>query len=136
MLTKTQLFVKGFASTPLTISKGASGEAIKQNERNEIKAQLLQAIATDLSQLLGVDVLKVDKGFGFMLPHDTEGSIPMVLDLTIKALDYDVVSENEAFMAKETEKLEAVLQRQREKEAKYKVSQEKRELAKLRKVGA
>lgn len=136
MLTKTQLFVKGFASTPLTISQGTSGEAIKQNERNEIKAQLLQAIATDLSQLLGVDVLKVDKGFGFMLPHDTEGSIPMVLDLTIKSLDYDVVSENEAFMAKETAKLEAVLQRQREKEAKYKVSQEKRELAKLRKVGA
>jgi hypothetical protein len=136
MLTKTQMFVQGFASTPLTVSSGSNGEAIKQNERNQIKAGLLQAIATDLSQLLGVDVLKVDKGFGFMLPHDTEGSVPMVLDLTIKAFDYDVVAENEALMAKETEKLEALLQRQKEKENKFKVSQEKRELAKLKKVGA
>ena len=136
MLTKTQMFVQGFASTPLTVSSGSNGEAIKQNERNQIKAGLLQAIATDLSQLLGVDVLKVDKGFGFMLPHDTEGSVPMVIDLTIKAFDYDVVAENEALMAKETEKLEALLQRQKERETKYKVSQEKRELAKLRKLGA
>jgi hypothetical protein len=47
-----------------------------------------------------------------------------------------VVAENEALMAKETEKLEALLQRQKEKENKFKVSKEKRELAKLKKVGA
>lgn len=135
MLTKTEMFVKGFASQPLTISSGANGEAIKQNERNQIKAELLQAIATDLSQLLGVDVLKVDKGFGFMLPHDNEGSIPMIIDLTIKGLDYDVVAENEAFVERETAKLEAIMQRQKEKEQKFKVAKEKRELAKLKKVG-
>jgi hypothetical protein len=136
MKTQTQIFVEQFTSRPVTISTGANGEAIKQNERNQIKAELLQAIATDLSALLGVEVLKVDKGFGFMLPHNNEGSIPMIIDLTVKGLDYDVVAENDAFMAKETEKLEAFMQRQREKEAKFKVAKEKRELAKLAKVGA
>jgi hypothetical protein len=136
MKTQTQIFVEQFTSRPVTISTGANGEAIKQNERNQIKAELLQAIATDLSALLGVEVLKVDKGFGFMLPHNNEGSIPMIIDLTVKGLDYDVVAENEAFVAKETEKLQALLQRQKEKENKFKVSQEKRELAKLKKVSA
>jgi hypothetical protein len=135
MKTQTQIFVEQFTSRPVTISTGANGEAIKQNERNQIKAELLQAIATDLSALLGVEVLKVDKGFGFMLPHNNEGSIPMIIDLTVKGLDYDVVAENEAFVAKETEKLQALLQRQKEKENKFKVAKEKRELAKLKKVG-
>jgi prolyl-tRNA synthetase len=135
MKTQTQIFVEQFTSRPVTISTGANGEAIKQNERNQIKAELLQAIATDLSALLGVEVLKVDKGFGFMLPHNNEGSIPMIIDLTVKGLDYDVVAENEAFVAKETEKLQALLQRQKEKENKFKVAKEKRDLAKLKKVG-
>jgi hypothetical protein len=135
-MTKTQLFVKEFASRTLTISQGANGEAIKQTERNEIKSELLQAIATDLSQLLGVEILKVDKGFGFMLPNDNEGSVPMVIDLTVKSMDFDVVAENEAVVAKDKEKLQALLERQREKETKFKVAKEKRELAKLAKVGA
>ena len=135
MLTKTEMFVKDFATRELTMSSGANGEAIKQNERNEIKAQLLQAIATDLSQLLGVEVLKVDKGFGFMLPNDNEGAVPMVIDLTIKSMEYDVIAENEAFIEKETAKLEAVIQRQKEKEIKFRNAKEKRELAKLKKVG-
>jgi hypothetical protein len=135
-MTKTQLFVKEFASRTLTISQGANGEAIKQTERNEIKSELLQAIATDLSQLLGVEILKVDKGFGFMLPNDNEGSVPMVIDLTVKSMDFDVVAENEAVVAKDKEKLQALLERQQEKETKFKVAKEKRELAKLAKVGA
>jgi len=135
MLTKTEMFVKDFATRVLTMSSGANGEAIKQNERNEIKAQLLQAIATDLSQLLGVEVLKVDKGFGFLLPNDNEGGVPMVIDLTIKSMEYDVIAENEAFIEKETAKLEAVIQRQKEKEIKFRNAKEKRELAKLKKVG-
>jgi hypothetical protein len=134
-MTKTQLFVKEFANRTLTISQGANGEAVKQTERNEIKSELLQAIATDLSQLLGVEMLKVDKGFGFMLPNDNEGSVPMVIDLTVKSMDYDVVAENEAVVAKDKEKLQALLERQREKENKFKVAKEKRELAKLAKVG-
>lgn len=135
-MTKTQLFVKEFASRTLTISQGANGEAVKQTERNEIKSELLQAIATDLSQLLGVEMLKVDKGFGFMLPNDNEGSVPMVIDLTVKSMDFDVVAENEAVVAKDKEKLQALLERQREKETKFKIAKEKRELAKLAKVGA
>jgi len=135
-MTKIQLFVKEFASRTLTISQGANGEAIKQTERNEIKSELLQAIATDLSQLLGVEILKVDKGFGFMLPNDNEGSVPMVIDLTVKSMDFDVVAENEAVVAKDKEKLQALLERQQEKETKFKVAKEKRELAKLAKVGA
>lgn len=135
-MTKTQTFVKEFASRTLTISQGANGEAIKQTERNEIKSELLQAIALDLSQLLGVDILKVDKGFGFMLPNDNEGSVPMVIDLTVKSMDFDVFAENEAVVAKDKEKLQALLDRQREKETKFKIAKEKRELVKLAKVGA
>lgn len=135
-MTKTQTFVKEFASRTLTISQGANGEAIKQTERNEIKSELLQAIALDLSQLLGVDILKVDKGFGFMLPNDNEGSVPMVIDLTVKSMDFDVFAENEAVVAKDKERLEALLERRREIETKFKIAKEKRELAKLTKVRA
>lgn len=111
------------ASTKLELSEGANGVSIKQTQRNQLKAEMLEALVDGLSEL-GVSVAKVDKGYAISVPNDEEGSFTAVLDLTIKSMDFDMYAENEAIVAKEAEKAEAVLARQREKEAKYKVAQE------------
>lgn len=115
------------ASTKLEISEGANGVSIKQTQRNQLKAEMLEALVDGLSEL-GVSVAKVDKGYAISVPNDEDGSFTAVLDLTIKSMDFDMYAENEAIVAKEQEKAEAVLARQREKEAKYKVAQETRAL--------
>jgi hypothetical protein len=113
------------ASTKLETSEGANGVSIKQTQRNQLKAEMLEALVDGLSEL-GVSVAKVDKGYAISVPNDEDGSFTAVLDLTIKSMDFDMYAENEAIVAKEAEKAEAVLARQREKEAKYKVAQETR----------
>lgn len=115
------------ASTKLETSEGANGVSIKQTQRNQLKAEMLEALAEGLSEL-GVSVAKVDKGYAISVPNDEDGSFTAVLDLTIKSMDFDMYVENEAVLAKEAEKAEAVLARQREKEAKYKVAKETRAL--------
>jgi hypothetical protein len=113
------------ASTKLELSEGANGINIKQTQRNQIKAEMLEALADALSDL-NIDVLKVDKGYAISIPNDEDGSFTAVLDLTIKSTDYDMFAENEAVLSKEAEKAEAAMARQREKEAKYKAAQETR----------
>jgi hypothetical protein len=113
------------AQTKLETSEGANGVSIKQTQRNQLKADMLEALAEGLSEL-GVSVAKVDKGYAISVPNDEDGSFTAVLDLTIKSLDYDMYAENEAVLSKDAAKAEAILTRQREKEAKYKVAQETR----------
>jgi hypothetical protein len=113
------------AQTKLETSEGANGVSIKQTQRNQLKAEMLEALAEGLSEL-GVSVAKVDKGYAISVPNDEDGSFTAVLDLTIKSLDYDMYAENEAVLSKDAAKAEAILTRQREKEAKYKVAQETR----------
>ena len=113
------------AQTKLETSEGANGVSIKQTQRNQLKADMLEALAEGLSEL-GVSVAKVDKGYAISVPNDEDGSFTAVLDLTIKSLDYDMYAENEAVLSKDAAKAEAILSRQREKEAKYKAAQETR----------
>jgi hypothetical protein len=113
------------ASTKLEISEGASGASIKQTQRNQLKAEMLEALVEGLSDL-GVSVAKVDKGYAISVPNDDDGSFTAVLDLTIKSMDFDMYAENEAVLSKDAAKAEAILTRQREKEAKYKAAQETR----------
>lgn len=113
------------ASTKLEISEGVNGVNIKQTQRNQLKAEMLEALVEGLSDL-GVSVAKVDKGYAISVPNDDDGSFTAVLDLTIKSMDFDMYAENEAVLSKDAAKAEAILTRQREKEAKYKVAQETR----------
>jgi hypothetical protein len=113
------------ASTKLEISEGANGVSIKQTQRNQIKAEMLEALVEALSPL-NLDIVKVDKGYAVSIPNDEEGQFTAVIDLTIKSQDYDMWAENEAVLSKETAKAEAVLARQREKEASFKAAQETR----------
>jgi hypothetical protein len=113
------------AQTKLETSEGANGVSIKQTQRNQLKAEMLEALVEGLSEL-GVSVAKVDKGYAISVPNDEDGSFTAILDLTIKSLDYDMYAENEAVLSKDAAKAEAILTRQREKEAKYKVAQETR----------
>jgi hypothetical protein len=113
------------AQTKLELSEGASGTNIKQTQRNQIKAEMLEALVEALSPL-NLDIAKVDKGYAISIPNDEEGQFTAVIDLTIKSQDYDMWAENEAVLSKETAKAEAVLARQREKEARFKAAQETR----------
>jgi hypothetical protein len=112
------------ASTKLEFSEGVNGVNIKQTQRNQIKAEMLEALVEALSPL-NLDIVKVDKGYAVSIPNDEE-SFTAVIDLTIKSQDYDMWAENEAVLSKETAKAEAVLARQREKEASFKAAQETR----------
>jgi hypothetical protein len=113
------------ASTKLEISEGVNGVNIKQTQRNQLKAEMLEALVEALSPL-NLDIVKVDKGYAVSIPNDDEGQFTAVIDLTIKSQDYDMWAENEAVLSKETAKAEAVLARQREKEARFKAAQETR----------
>ena len=113
------------ASTKLEISEGVNGVNIKQTQRNQLKAEMLEALVEGLSDL-GLSVAKVDKGYAISVPNDDDGSFTAVLDLTIKSMDFDMYAENEAVLSKDAAKAEAILTRQREKEAKYKAAQETR----------
>lgn len=107
--------------------------AINQTQRNNLKNELLETIATDLSKELGVEVLRVDKGLALDIPNENEGSLPITFDVVIKNTNFDVIGEHQGYLKDKKLKAERKAKRNKEKQTKYKNDTKYREMQKEKK---
>jgi len=91
----------------------SSQSALHQTDRNVLRADTLTALA-ELFKLIGVPSLEVKDGIAIELPNDELGSVVAVLSLTIKDLDFDIVTEHEDFVKDKAEKAEAKAKKEAE----------------------
>ena len=103
-----------------------SNGKLNQVERNNAKAELLEAIGLDLpgAVLLG----KCKEGLVVEVPNDNEGAITFVLDIKIKGLDWDGASIIADYERDQAEKAERAEQRKRDAKATYTNGQRLREM--------
>lgn len=90
---------------------------LKQNERNQLKADILKAFAEFLTEN-GIENFQVKDGLAIEITNADLGAIPVVIDFTMKSLQFDVVTENEIFMKEVAEKHAKAEAKAREKQAK------------------
>lgn len=83
---------------------------LKQNERNALRVRIVSALADLLSEN-DVATVSVKDGLVIEFTNDELGSIPVVVSVTMKNLQYDVVTAEKEFqdlqakrLAKENEK--------------------------------
>ncbi|MFW6046976.1 MAG: hypothetical protein ACOCP4_04235 [Candidatus Woesearchaeota archaeon] len=79
-----------------TKSITVKGDKMKQTERNEIKAMIVEAIAQDIAET-GVQVMQVERGHAVVIPHEVEGAVVTVFDSVVKQFDYDPYFEHEEY---------------------------------------
>ena len=89
-------------------------DEMKQNEKNALRSQIVSALQEFLSEN-DFQVSLVDEGIACEISHEVLGSIPFVIGITMKPLSYDVVSENEAYLMKQVEKIEKAKAKEKEK---------------------
>lgn len=100
---------------------------LKQNVRNQFKAELLDAFK-DFLKANGFDVEMVSDGVAVQFQNDEIGSVCAVADFTIKSRDYDIVSENEAYCQKVSERIAKAQKAFDEKQAKIAKANAEKEL--------
>ena len=81
-----------------------SNGKLNQVQRNSMKAEILAALGLDLPE--GVLVGKCKEGLILEVANDNEGSISVVLDIKVKALDYDSKNVIESYEQDQAEKAE------------------------------
>jgi hypothetical protein len=101
-------------------------DEMKQNEKNALRSQIVSALHEFLSEN-DFQVSLVDEGVACEISHEVLGSIPFVIGITMKSLSYDVVSENEAYLMKQVEKIEKAKAKEKEKAEKAKAKEEEEE---------
>jgi hypothetical protein len=119
--------LSGIYSKELTIS----GKNIKQNERNTLKAELMEAFAAHLNDMFnGSDVLEVGvttDGVAVNIQNESIGSLVVVFNATIKNLEYDFDFEKEEYEKETNEKAMKKAERLAAKEKKIKETAETKE---------
>ena len=108
-----------------------SGKNIKQNERNELKALIMQEFAAHLNELFeGSDILEcaptVD-GITINIQNESIGSLAVVFNATVKNLDYDFDFECEQYEKELSEKREKKEKKAAEKAEKLRQAAETKE---------
>lgn len=86
------------------------GFKMNQLERNQFKADVVEALAKDLADA-GFEVGKVDKGYAFLVENDELGSVALVLDAVVKNLDYSMEFEVEYKAEQDAEKARRLAER-------------------------
>lgn len=106
MREREKITMKNFAETVYTTvyETNEKGE-LKQNVRNQFKADLMSAFKDFLKEQ-GFDAETVSDGVAVSFANETEGSICVVFDGTVKSLSYDLDSEMKAHAEKVAEKAE------------------------------
>ena len=119
--------LSGIYSQELTIS----GKNIKQNERNTLKASIMEAFSAHLNDMFsGSDVLEVGvttDGVAVNIQNESIGSLVVVFNATIKNLEYDFDFEKEEYEKETNEKALKKGERLEKKEKKIKETAEKQE---------
>jgi hypothetical protein len=130
MKTLKKLFKEIYTRDFTITEKGA----INQTQRNNLKNEILDCIATDISKDLGIEVLRVDKGLALNIDHENEGALPITLDVVIKNTTFDTHTEHNAYVLDKELKAERKAKRKRERQAQFKNDTKKREMLQSKKV--
>lgn len=85
---------------------------LKQNVRNEFKADVMQALKETLENA-GVNVVETKEGLAVEFENVEIGSVVVVFDGTVKARDFDILTAEKEFRAKQAEKVEKALEKER-----------------------
>lgn len=101
---------------------------LKQNVRNEFRADFMEALAEALNGL-GLDAKLTVDGIGLEIPNENLGAIPVVISATVKDLAYSVDDANAEYLEKVQAKAEAL---KAKAEAKAKALAEKEALKALK----
>lgn len=102
--------LKRVAEQIKTMKLTLNGVKLKQTERNDLKAKLVDAIAEDIAEA-GLEVLEVAQGKAIVLENDQEGNVVTVFDSVIKNFDYDAYDEAEAYRVEREEKAKKARER-------------------------
>ncbi len=81
---------------------------LKQNVRNAFKVDVVNALIETLENA-GVKTYRTLDGVAVEFENVELGAITVVFDATVKALDFDAVTENEAFLENEKAKAEKIV---------------------------
>lgn len=85
---------------------------LKQNVRNEFKADVMQALKETLENA-GVNVVETKDGLAVEFENVEIGSVTVVFDGTVKGQDFDILTAEKEFKAKQAEKVEKALEKER-----------------------
>ena len=85
---------------------------LKQNVRNEFKADVMQALKETLENA-GVSVVETKEGLAVEFENVEIGSVVVVFDGTVKSRDFDILTAEKEFRAKQAEKVEKALEKER-----------------------
>ena len=121
--------MKNFIETVFAKDFADNGKGqMKQNERNELRSEMVEALAEALKEL-GFEAVMTNDGVGVNLQNDGLGAIPVIVGVTVKGLEFDIFDAETEYLEKVAEKVEKEKVKQAEKERKI---AEKEALAKLR----
>lgn len=87
---------------------------LKQNVRNAFKADLMTAFKDFLKEQ-GLDVATVHDGVAVRFSNETEGSLTVVFDGTVKSLSYEMDTQAEIYEMERAEKVEKAEKKAKEK---------------------
>lgn len=92
----------------VSVAKLAENEKgqLKQNVRNELRTDLVDALTEALVEL-GLEAVRTEDGVAIAIPNEDLGSIPVVIGATIKDLAYDIYEAEADYKAKLVAKVEA-----------------------------
>lgn len=79
---------------------------LKQNVRNELRTDLVDALTEALVEL-GLDAVRTEDGVAIAIPNEDLGYVPVVIGATIKDLAYDIYEAEADYKAKLEAKAEA-----------------------------
>lgn len=85
---------------------------LKKNVRNEFKADVMQALKETLENA-GVNVVETKDGLAVEFENVEIGSVTVVFDGTVKGQDFDILTAEKEFKAKQAEKIEKALEKER-----------------------
>lgn len=85
---------------------------LKQNVRNEFKTDVMQALKETLENA-GVNVVETKDGLAVEFENVEIGSVTVVFDGTVKGQDFDILTAEKEFRAKQAEKVEKALEKER-----------------------
>ena len=119
-------YIESVNSLPITIS----GKNIKQNERNALKADFINALFSELKNAESdlMDIGMTTDGIALNIQNQEIGSFVIVLNATIKNLEYDFDFEVEEHAKETVEKQEK--KQKKEEEKKKKIEETERMRAK------
>jgi hypothetical protein len=118
--------LRNVLATLETATLKLSGEKLNQTQRNEFKANLQNALLSDL-EALGLQATLTSDGVVLMIENSTS-NLYINLETTIKNLDFDLDGAKEDYQAKLDAKVEreTLAKQKREKLAKEKSSKVKK----------